>query len=284
MPDFTSSLDEMNGVPTADDVYTEFDLPIPPPRRPDASAELKDALVRKPDGSMAFRGFRLDSIGLAIEPSMSEQDWEDLGYILNTFDERRQWWIGDWLAHGELAWRKTYAWAAERFGYEVQSLRDMAYVCKAVKVSVRTDTLSFAHHKLVASSPPELQAAWLQYAAKNGLSIAILRQYTRTLGVFDSQLQRDWVQWMGEQDEMNPDILREAVRLALERDNPTLSQKPPTPFNKTHFDLLSDTGKLIRNEQKLEKASPDALRACAKELGELAQRMFDLADEKEQRQ
>lgn len=282
MPDFTTQL--THGVPSAADIFQPASEIALPPRRTDVNAEaLKDALVRRADGTMAFRGFRLDSIGLSIEPSMGEQDWEDLGYILNTFDERRQWWIGDWLAHGERAWGKTYAWAAEQFGYEVQSLRDIAYVCKSVKVSVRTDTLSFAHHKLVASSSPELQAEWLRYAATKKLNIAMLRQYMRELAQFDPQLQRDWLRWMAEQHEMTPELLHNEVRRAMERDNPTLSQKPPTPFNKNHFDLLNDTGKLIRNEQKLEKASPDALRACAKELGELAQRIFDLADEKERR-
>lgn len=283
MPNFTSHLDDdMSTVPTAADVFA-LEIPVPPRRTPVDAAALKDALVRKPDGTMAFRGFQLDSIGLSIEPGMDEHDWEDLGYILKTFDERRQWWIGDWLAHGERTWSKTYSWAAEQFGYEVQSLRDITYVCKSVKVSVRTDTLSFAHHKLVASCPPELQAEWLHYAATNGLNVATMRQYMRVLVQFEPQVQRDWLQWMAGQAEMSPEVLHDEVRKALERDNPTISQKPPTLFAQEHVDLLRDMQKLVKNERKLAKTNSIALRAYANELGEVVQRLLDLADEKERR-
>lgn len=117
------------------------------------------------DGAINAYEFRMTGIGIDPESrSLDEEKWKQLGDLLFRFDRSIQWLIGDWLAYGETnKWGETEEIAKE-FGYEVKTLYDYTYVAKSVPFSVRTENLSFGHHKLVSKMSTDEQKFWLEKA------------------------------------------------------------------------------------------------------------------------
>ena len=76
-------------------------------------------------------------------------------------------------------WGDKYTEACERFGREKQSLKNYKWVAGSVELSVRTDNLSWEHHKLVAPLTPAAQKKWLKKAEKEGWSVSELRKAIR---------------------------------------------------------------------------------------------------------
>ena len=114
--------------------------------------------------------------GLVAGGQATFDEWQRVGDVLKRLDASIQWLIGDWFAYGEQVWGQTYDQVSEATGYEIKTLYDYAYVAKNVDFSVRTEKLTFGHHKLVARLEPEEQRRWLEYAAIHQLSISQLRQ------------------------------------------------------------------------------------------------------------
>ena len=125
-----------------------------------------DGVAIAADGSLVAFDYRLTGIGLDPNALSSQRaDWERLGQLLFRFDRSMQWLIGDWLLHGEdNRWGKHEEIAAE-LELQVKTLYDYRYVARHVDFSVRTEKLSFGHHKLVAQLEPALQQHWLNRAA-----------------------------------------------------------------------------------------------------------------------
>ncbi len=132
----------------------------------DLSPAAADGVTIAADGSLVAFDYRLTGIGLDPRALSSQRaDWERLGRLLFRFDRSMQWLIGDWLLQGEdNKWGEHEAIAAE-LGLQVKTLYDYRYVARHVDFSVRTEKLSFGHHKLVAQLEPTLQRRWLNRAA-----------------------------------------------------------------------------------------------------------------------
>ena len=128
------------------------------------SASANDVAIAA-DGSLVAFNYRLTGIGLDPTALSSQRaNWEQLGQLLFRFDRSMQWLIGDWLLHGEHNnWGKHEDIAAE-LGLDVKTLYDYRYVARHVEFSVRTEKLSFGHHKLVAQLEPSAQRHWLEKA------------------------------------------------------------------------------------------------------------------------
>lgn len=104
--------------------------------------------------------------GLQVDGIVTREDWEQTGKLLKQLDSSMQWLIGDLIVCGEdLKWgdQKTIA---ESFGFEYGTIRNYAYVCRKVEMSIRSDKLDFAHHQLVAALPVGKQIFWLNAAEK----------------------------------------------------------------------------------------------------------------------
>lgn len=114
--------------------------------------------------------------GMILDGEANFDDWQETGRILRKLDESIQWLLGDWIVMGEAYDYGERVAFAESIGFNVKTLDDYAYVARHVNFSVRTEKLSFGHHKLVASLPDvDEQARWLNAAAENHWSIAKLR-------------------------------------------------------------------------------------------------------------
>ena len=80
-----------------------------------------------------------------------------------------------------LSWGEKYAEAARVTGYDVASLRNMAWVASHFDLSLRSDKLAWSHHVLLAPLEPDEQRHWLERASEERLSVADLRVELRAL-------------------------------------------------------------------------------------------------------
>jgi len=92
-----------------------------------------------------------------------------------------QWWLGDWVRYGNGRWGEKYKEASKITGYDVQSLRNMAYVSGAIDISRRRYSLTWSHHAEVTSLDPQEQERWLELAEVEKMSVADLRIELRSL-------------------------------------------------------------------------------------------------------
>jgi hypothetical protein len=113
---------------------------------------------------------------------LGQAEWLSTGRRLGAIGRCSQWWIGDWIRYGTARWGEKYTEAARVTGYDVASLRNMAWVASQFDLSLRSDKLSWSHHVLLAPLERDEQARWIERAAEERLSVADLRLELRTRG------------------------------------------------------------------------------------------------------
>lgn len=80
--------------------------------------------------------------------------------------------VGDWLNYVERKWEEgKYTQTLEESDYSYQTLRTFAWVSLSIDLLRRGNTLSFSHHREVASLEPEKQKYWLARAVNENLSV-----------------------------------------------------------------------------------------------------------------
>jgi hypothetical protein len=118
-----------------------------------------------------------------VPPSdLGQAEWLSAGRRLGAIGRCSQWWIGDWIRFGTARWGEKYAEAARVTGYDVASLRNMAWVAAQFDLSLRSDKLSWSHHVLLAPLSAEEQSYWIGKAIDERLSVADLRLELRARG------------------------------------------------------------------------------------------------------
>lgn len=123
----------------------------------------------------------LSKIAWAPQNELGHADWLATGRRLGAIGRCSQWWIGDWVRYGTARWGEKYAEAARVTGYDVASLRNMAWVASRFDSSLRNDKLTWSHHVLLAPLDTDAQREWLQRASEERLSVADLRLELRAL-------------------------------------------------------------------------------------------------------
>lgn len=123
----------------------------------------------------------LTKIAWAPSSDLDHSDWLATGRRLGAIARCSQWWIGDWVRYGTAKWGEKYVEAARATGYDVASLRNMAWVASQVDLSLRSDKLTWSHHVLLAPLEPDQQQRWLRQASEERLSVADLRLELRAL-------------------------------------------------------------------------------------------------------
>ena len=118
---------------------------------------------------------------------MERHEWAVAGRRLGTIGRCSQWWIGDWIRYGTAKWGEKYVEAARVTGYDVASLRNMAWVASRFDVSLRSDKLTWSHHVLLAPLEPDQQRYWLGRATEEGFSVADLRVALRAVRDVDDR-------------------------------------------------------------------------------------------------
>ena len=111
-----------------------------------------------------------------VPPSdLGQAEWLSAGRRLGAIGRCSQWWIGDWIRFGTTRWGEKYTEAARVTGYDVASLRNMAWVAAQFDLSLRSDKLSWSHHVLLAPLEEDEQRRWIAQAVEQRLSVADLR-------------------------------------------------------------------------------------------------------------
>lgn len=123
----------------------------------------------------------LSKIAWSPQRDLDHSDWLATGRRLGAIGRCSQWWVGDWVRYGTARWGEKYAEAARVTGYDVASLRNMAWVASRFDLSLRNDKLTWSHHVLLAPLELQEQRHWLQRAGEERLSVADLRLELRGL-------------------------------------------------------------------------------------------------------
>jgi hypothetical protein len=144
----------------------------------------------------------LSKIAWVPQGDLGHSDWLATGRRLGTIGRCSQWWIGDWVRYGTSKWGEKYAEAARVTGYDVASLRNMAWVASRFDQSLRNDKLTWSHHVLLAPLDLDLQREWLSRASEERLSVADLRLELRAVREGGKQSSRGGEDTAGEQGEL----------------------------------------------------------------------------------
>ena len=108
---------------------------------------------------------------------MQYEDWQKAGSLLTTIQKSINWWVGDWILHGEKTWPDKFSQAIYLTGKSDVTLRNSAWVCGVFPPEERHPNLSYTHHFEVASVKSPEERRWLlNEAAENELSALELRK------------------------------------------------------------------------------------------------------------
>jgi hypothetical protein len=129
--------------------------------------------------SVAPPSARLTMTAWSPQGQLTVADWVRQGHWLGALSRASGWWIGDWIRYGNTRYGERYVPAARVTGYDLQSLRNMAYVAGRFEASRRREALSFSHHAELAGLPADEQELWLDRAEANTLSVRSLRSELR---------------------------------------------------------------------------------------------------------
>jgi N6-adenosine-specific RNA methylase IME4 len=136
--------------------------------------------IAQTSDAMTVGAFRFSAKGLAdVSGTPKFADWEDALGKLRRIESGVQFWIGDLLNYGEHAYGEKYAQAVDETQADVW--RNYSYVSANVNLSLRSDSISWSHHLLVAkfSDDPERQKRLLTEARDKALSVSDFKALIR---------------------------------------------------------------------------------------------------------
>jgi hypothetical protein len=135
-----------------------------------------NALVKREDGAFVYKQFVLSATAMAIPDGTEEEDWQDIGRVLREMESAVSWWVGDWAVYANRVWGATAKQIAAIFEYEQATIEAYMSVAKSIPGMIRNHTVSFSHHRLVMRLPIEEQDKWITDAAREGWTIAQMRE------------------------------------------------------------------------------------------------------------
>lgn len=109
--------------------------------------------------------FRIGPTGLVVPADLTFEQWTKMGDLLRTWHAGIQWLVGDWLLIGEARFGDLAAQVIDARHWSDETARTYRYVAEAVPPENRRADLSFSHHQMCSSLPPDQQKVWLERAA-----------------------------------------------------------------------------------------------------------------------
>ena len=115
-------------------------------------------------------------VGLEIAEDLSFDEWSGLARHIGQAARSVAFVIGDWLHYGQMAFQgdganppagtripfERYEAALAATGLDRATLYNYAYVSRSVPCSLRSQRLSWEHHRMIAKLPPTEQHAWIR--------------------------------------------------------------------------------------------------------------------------
>lgn len=123
-------------------------------------------LAKIDPGAFGIPGGKVTETALTLPKSMSYKAWAETGALLGRVARAHQWWVADWVNHGEDTYGEKFAQALDVTGSDEKTLLNWSRVAKAVDPSRRRAELTFTHHEVVSVLNPEDQAFWLDKAVE----------------------------------------------------------------------------------------------------------------------
>jgi N6-adenosine-specific RNA methylase IME4 len=124
---------------------------------------------------------RLTATGIRFDSRPTFEEWEAAGAFLQRCEGAVQWWIGDWLIHGEgrPEWGDKYEQAISLFGKDYDTIAEYKRVADAFQITERSVNLPWSAHLAVASLPTSNRTELLAEAERDELSVADVRKRAR---------------------------------------------------------------------------------------------------------
>jgi len=112
-------------------------------------------------------------IGLQISDKLSVDEWQELATSIGEAASSIAFIVGDWLVYGQSLFgtdgdpdRKvdhpSYQLALKATGLDLSTLQNYAYVSRNVPYSLRSERLSWEHHRLMAKLPDGDMQDWIE--------------------------------------------------------------------------------------------------------------------------
>jgi hypothetical protein len=131
--------------------------------------------------------FTVGRTGLTVHVPLSFAEWAAMAPRLHEASRCIGFLIGDWLVYGQTQFAtpglksksrvsaKEYAAAVEATGLDRTTLATYAYVARRVPHTIRHETLSWEHHKIVAKLEMIEQTRWLKRVGSSSERISTRR-------------------------------------------------------------------------------------------------------------
>ena len=116
---------------------------------------------------------------LNLSPTLSYEEWENVGVALATMDGNIEWWIGDYFVFGEAAYGEKWAQATAKFGRPESTLQGYMYVASRFPQNLRRRNLPWWAHREVAALTYGEQSDHLAWVEDNEPTRAALRRRLR---------------------------------------------------------------------------------------------------------
>ena len=111
--------------------------------------------------------------GMCINGNLSVEEWQELAAGIGELATSIAFIVGDWLVYGQNLFGKdgypdkkvdhpSYQLALKATGLDLSTLQNYAYVSRNLPYSVRSERLSWEHHRLLAKLPEVDMLGWIK--------------------------------------------------------------------------------------------------------------------------
>jgi len=129
-------------------------------------------------------------LGMCITGNLSVEEWQDLATNIGELANSIAFIVGDWLVYGQSLFgtdgfpdkkvgHPSYQLALKATGLDLSTLQNYAYVSRSIPYSLRSERLSWEHHRLLAKLPDGEIQSWI--ATCEAEDLAGQRMSTRRL-------------------------------------------------------------------------------------------------------
>ncbi|MCF7675127.1 MAG: hypothetical protein K9N23_13765 [Akkermansiaceae bacterium] len=112
-------------------------------------------------------------LGMCINGNLSIEEWQELATSIGELATSIAFIVGDWLVYGQGLFGKdgypdkkvdhpSYQLALKATGLDLSTLQNYAYVSRSVPYSLRSERLSWEHHRLLAKLPDADMQGWIK--------------------------------------------------------------------------------------------------------------------------
>ena len=139
-----------------------------------SDAAMSEALAVFDTGGMPVK-YKLTRTALVIPDGVEFEVVDRMVRGMKIVGDSVRFWLGDLLNYAERNYGEMYAQLVDASDFAYQSLQDMMWVSGRIAPAVRSDALTWSHHREVAKLDMDRQKQYLAQAEQEGLTVLELR-------------------------------------------------------------------------------------------------------------